>query len=167
MSVIVGSPNNLGQNFRQPDVPTQIARSSDTYKNSTTSAKTNFEWKYLTTPIPSGKMKCWGCSFDAERSPLHKLSPNPKRRAGEEDKPTRTNMIEQIITTTSTWDTKIYQEVWQLHKGAPTSSLLRWPQRSESLPPHCLSQSNHKGYLSFPLTTKNVPSYDIYGMTYD
>ena len=35
-------------------------------------------------------MKCWGCSFDAKRSPLRRSSPNPKRRVGEEDKPTRT-----------------------------------------------------------------------------
>ena len=34
-------------------------------------------------------MKCWGCSFDAGRSPLCRSCPNPKRRVGEEDKPTK------------------------------------------------------------------------------
>jgi hypothetical protein len=46
---------------------------------------------------------------------------------------------------------KIYLEVRQPHKGVPTSSLLRWPLRSESLSPPCLPQSNHKGHLRFPL----------------
>ena len=45
--------------------------------------------RYLTTPLPSGKVKYWGCSFDARRSPLRRSSPNPKRRVGEEDKPTK------------------------------------------------------------------------------
>ena len=39
--------------------------------------------RYLTTPLSSGKMKCWGCSFDAERSPLRRSSPNPKKSFGE------------------------------------------------------------------------------------
>ena len=147
------------------EVPTVWARTSGSQKfqckqpgvpsptwNSLQVLKWTLSERYLTTPLPSGKVKCWGCSFDAGRSPLHKSSPNPKTRVGEEDKPTRTNIIEQITTTTtSTYDTRIYHEVRQLHKGAPTSSLLRWPPRSESLPPPCLSQSNHKGYLSFSL----------------
>ena len=45
--------------------------------------------RYLTTPLPSGKVKCWGCSFDTGRPQLHRSSPNPKRRVGEEDKPTK------------------------------------------------------------------------------
>ena len=39
----------------------------------------------LTTPLPSGRMKCWGCSFDTERSPpLRGSSPNPKMKFGRE-----------------------------------------------------------------------------------
>ena len=82
--------------------------------------------------------------------PLRRSSPNPKKRLGEEEKPTRTNMIAQISTTISTRDTRIYSEVRQPHKWVPMSSLLRWPQRSESLPPPCLSQ----GQRSLELSTK-------------
>jgi hypothetical protein len=57
--------------------------------------------------------------------PLRRSSLNPKRRFGEEGKPTITNMITQFSTTTSMWDTKIYPDVQQPHKGAPTFSLLR------------------------------------------
>ena len=67
----------------------QIAGSSGTYVKFTKVLKWTLSERYLTTPHPSGKLKCWGCSFDAGRSPLHRSSPNPKRRVGEEDKPTR------------------------------------------------------------------------------
>ena len=122
---------------RQSEVPTVWARSFGSWKFRRKQPgvpaptrialqvlKRTLSEKYLTTPLPSSKMKCWGCSFDAERSPLRRSSPNPKMRVGKEDKPTRTNMIAQI-STTSTQDTGIYPEVRQPHKEAPTSSLLR------------------------------------------
>jgi hypothetical protein len=45
----------------------------------------------------------------------------------------------------------IYPEVRQPHKGVSTSSLLRWPLRSEFLPPPCLPQATTKVSLRFPL----------------
>ena len=44
-AILVGAetPGCLGRNFQQLEVPTQTAGSFDTYENSTTSAKTNFE----------------------------------------------------------------------------------------------------------------------------
>ena len=36
-------------------------------------------------PTLSGKVTRWGCFFDAERSPLLRSSPNPKKIFGEEE----------------------------------------------------------------------------------
>ena len=51
MSVTDRNLDNLGQNFQQPEVPTQTARSSDSYVDFTTSAKINFEYEISYNPI--------------------------------------------------------------------------------------------------------------------
>ena len=43
MSATVEIPNSMSQNFWHPEVLTQIAGSSGTYENFTTSAKMNFK----------------------------------------------------------------------------------------------------------------------------
>jgi hypothetical protein len=62
-------------------------------------------------------------------------------------------VISQVITSNNNKHAghMIYPEVRQPHKGFPTSSLLRWPLRSESLPPPCLPQATTKVSPRFPL----------------
>jgi hypothetical protein len=62
-------------------------------------------------------------------------------------------VISQVITSNNNKHAghTIYPEVRQPHKGVPTSSLLRWPLRSESLSPPCLPQATTKVSPRFPL----------------
>jgi hypothetical protein len=50
MPATVWSPDSLSWNFRQPEVPTQTAESSDSYVDFTTSAKMNFEYEISYDP---------------------------------------------------------------------------------------------------------------------
>ena len=149
LSVNVESPDSLGRNSRR--------RQKFRHKLSevlmpmwTTKAVLNLTLRInnLTTPLPSGLVKMLGHSLNAVMPPNRRLSPNPKMKFGRE----RDKQIQVISSNHNNKHTghKIYPEVRQPHKGAPMS-LLKWPQRSKSLSPPCLSQSNHKGHLRFPL----------------
>ena len=69
MSVTVRSPDSLGQNFRHPKVPTPTRIALQEIKQTLSE-------RYLTTLLPSGKVKYWGCLFDVRRSPLRRSSTN-------------------------------------------------------------------------------------------
>jgi hypothetical protein len=62
-------------------------------------------------------------------------------------------VISQVITSSNNKHVghTIYPEVRQPYKGVPTSSLLRWPLRLESLPPPCLPQATTKVSPRFSL----------------
>ena len=111
------------------------------------------KWAWISdlriTPLPKMMVMTLLPSLELVTPPICRLAHQTLEKGWE-----RRNMGEAVKTQVFTNNTKhtgqrIYPEVRTLHKEEPTSTLLRWPLRSDSLSPPCLSQGNHKGLLSF------------------